>query len=85
MRADVLLIDAGDVLGAARPLHHLPREELAEIPPDFLLRAAQLLRAGAYNASEAARRMEAVARMQQAKASCGSAADAVIVCERRSR
>lgn len=84
MRPDVLVMDAGDVLGAARRLREHSRDELHDIPPDFLRRAAQLLRAGVYQATEAARRMDAVARVIEAERAAASRRE-VIVGDRTGR
>lgn len=58
MRPDLLTLLAGDVAGAARSVRDLADHELEEIPPRFLEAAARLLRAGAYSATTAARRLE---------------------------
>lgn len=61
VRADVLLITAGDIAIAARLLRDIDADTLAEIPPEFLRRASHHLRAGAYSAQTAARRMDSYA------------------------
>lgn len=61
MRPDILIIDAGDVTGAARRLRDIRTSVLAEMPPVVLRRAASLLRAGAYSAETSARRFDGMA------------------------
>lgn len=61
MRPDILIINAGDVTGAARGLRDVKTSVLEEMPPVVLRRAAQLLLAGAYSATSSARRFEGIA------------------------
>lgn len=72
MRPDILVIDSGGVLGDARRLREHKRDELEQLPAPVLKRSAQLLRAAAYQATEAARRMDAIARKIECDASSGS-------------
>lgn len=66
MRETALILDAGDVSAAARGIRDMRDDQLADMGPSVLRRAASLLRIGAYSATVAARRLDGLAKTREA-------------------
>lgn len=65
MRGDILVLNAGDVALAARHMRELADEHLVDVAAIDLERAARQLRAGAYSAATAARRLDHLAKQRE--------------------